>query len=167
MPSNGRLAAVALMALAIGYTSPIAQGLPDGPGAAIAKARCSTCHENDLIAAQRLTLSGWTREVDKMVRWGATLTEAERAILLPFLAANLGPSPSTFETADQSSASVPRACLACHGSELIESQRLTRAGWSREVAKMVRWGAVLSQADQERLITRLSLEYGPTSKATR
>jgi cytochrome c5 len=167
VPNHSRLAAAVLVALALGHTSLAAQGLPEGAGAAIAKARCSTCHDTDLIAVQRLTLSGWTREVDKMIRWGARPTEAERTILLAFLAESFGPSHAAPQAADRTATGVPRACLACHGSELIEAQRLTRAGWSREVAKMVRWGAVLSQADQELLSTSLSVKYGPTSKTTR
>ena len=35
----------------------------------------------------RLTPTGWTREVEKMMRWGATVSDAEKAALVAFLAA--------------------------------------------------------------------------------
>ena len=44
------------------------------------------CHERDLIAQQRLTRSGWAREVDKMIRWGAPVSEADKSGLVDFLA---------------------------------------------------------------------------------
>ena len=89
-------------------------------------------------------------------------------MLQPFLAEHFGSRPSASETANQAAVRVlKRACLTCHGSDLIEEQRLTRAGWTREVEKMVRWGAVLSQADKELLIADLSVQYGAASKPAR
>src|SRR5262249_46701532 len=35
------------------------------------KASCNACHEEDIIAQQRLNRGQWGREIDKMVRWGA------------------------------------------------------------------------------------------------
>ncbi|MPY91010.1 MAG: hypothetical protein GEU99_24245 [Luteitalea sp.] len=64
-----------------------AQTLPDGPGADMVRARCLSCHEADLIIQQRLTRTGWEREVDKMVRWGAAVPEADKDALVGFLAA--------------------------------------------------------------------------------
>ncbi len=53
-----------------------------------------------------------------------------------------------------------RACLACHGRDLTEQQRLTPAGWTREVEKMVRWGARVSDEDKPALVDYLSGLYG-------
>jgi hypothetical protein len=39
-----------------------------------------------LIAQQRLTRAGWVREVEKMIRWGAPVNEAEKSVLVDFLA---------------------------------------------------------------------------------
>lgn len=47
---------------------------------------CLTCHERDLIAQQRLARAGWMREVEKMTRWGAPVSEPEKAALVDFLA---------------------------------------------------------------------------------
>ena len=54
-------------------------------------------------------------------------------------------------------------CLGCHGADLIAEQRLTRPAWDREIAKMERWGAPLTAADREQLLTYLGSRFGATS----
>ena len=51
-----------------------AQQLPPGPGAEVFKSRCVICHEADIITSQKLSLTGWTNSIDKMVRWGSQIT---------------------------------------------------------------------------------------------
>jgi cytochrome c5 len=139
-----------------------AQGLPAGAGADVLKQRCVSCHESDIITSQRLSLIGWTRSVDKMVRWGATVTPAEREVLQPYLAANFGPRPAaSHATAASGAASYQRACLTCHDADIIEQQKLSRAGWTRSVEKMVRWGATIGETEKEPLIDYLSTRFGP------
>jgi cytochrome c5 len=62
------------------------------PGVAILEARCLACHDARLIEQQRLTAAGWAAELEKMVRWGATLTEPERVVLIDFLTGPMPPS---------------------------------------------------------------------------
>ncbi|MGH9721351.1 MAG: sulfite oxidase [Bryobacteraceae bacterium] len=57
---------------------------------ATVKSACVGCHEPDIIAGQRLTRAQWEREVDKMVRWGATVKPEDRGEILEFLARNFG-----------------------------------------------------------------------------
>jgi mono/diheme cytochrome c family protein len=52
-----------------------------------------------------------------------------------------------------------RACLACHGADLTEQQRLSPTGWTREVEKMVRWGAQVSDAEKVALVQYLASRY--------
>jgi hypothetical protein len=40
-------------------------------------------------------------------------------------------------------------CLSCHGADLIEQQRLSRAGWDREIDKMIAWGAVVQEPERD------------------
>jgi len=51
---------------------------------------CRVCHDVDLSAQQRLTRDGWSREVDKMIRWGARVTPEERGPLVEFLTSRWG-----------------------------------------------------------------------------
>jgi mono/diheme cytochrome c family protein len=137
--------------------------LPAGPGREAVTARCVSCHEADLIAQQRLSRAGWVREVDKMVRWGAVVEPAEREPMLDYLSAHFAPTPaaSHIVATAGSEAIYKRACLSCHEDDLIESQRLARAGWLREVDKMIRWGADVAAADKDALVNYLAARYPP------
>jgi cytochrome c5 len=140
-----------------------AQELPAGPGRDVVVKRCVTCHEADLITQQRLTRAGWGRSVDKMVRWGAVVEPEEREPMLDYLAARFAPKPASAHIVATASneALYKRACLTCHEDDLIESQRLSRAGWVRSVDKMIRWGAAVPAEDKDGLIDYLAARYPP------
>lgn len=139
-----------------------AQALPAGAGADVLKQRCVSCHESDIITSQKLSLAGWTRSVDKMVRWGATVAPAEREVLQPYLAAHFAPKPAaSHATGGTGAASYQRACLTCHEADIIEQQKLSRTGWTRSVEKMMRWGATVSDTEKDPLIDYLASRYGP------
>ena len=93
------LALPALMGAKIGPT-PAPVVWPAGPGAVIVQQKCGICHGPELIRSQRLTAEQWTREVDKMVAWGAPLDPAEKAVLAAYLTRHLG--------VDRAIAPVPR-----------------------------------------------------------
>jgi cytochrome c5 len=60
-------------------------------GLATYKRACLTCHDADIIEQQKLTKTGWTRSVEKMMRWGATVTEADKEPLVEYLASRFPP----------------------------------------------------------------------------
>jgi mono/diheme cytochrome c family protein len=137
-----------------------AADLPPGEGEQVLRTRCLSCHGADLITAQRLTDGGWGRELDKMSRWGATLTAAERTALVAYLARYFAPAPAVAHaTAAQGEAAFTRACLTCHGADLTEQQRLSPTGWTREVEKMMRWGAKLTDAEKTALVDYLAARF--------
>jgi cytochrome c5 len=140
-----------------------AQELPAGSGKETVTTRCLTCHEADLIVQQRLSRAGWGRELDKMIRWGAVVEAAEREPMLDYLSAHFTPKPvpSHIVATAGAEAIYKRACYTCHEDDLIQAQRLTRAGWTREVEKMVRWGAVVNDAERDALIEYLTARYPP------
>ena len=132
--------------------------------------RCVSCHETDIITSQKLSLTGWTRSVDKMVRWGAAITPEEREILQPYLAQHFAPKPvashpaagAHAEDSDKAGAATfKRVCLTCHEADIIEQQKLTPTGWTRSVEKMMRWGAAVSDADKQPLVEYLAARFGP------
>jgi hypothetical protein len=58
-----------------------------------------------------------------------------------------------------------RSCIPCHGLIIIHTNRLSRAGWTRELDKMAKWGA--APQDREALLEYLVANYGddkPLSK---
>jgi len=135
-----------------------AQGLPGA--AEVLKSRCVVCHESDIITSQHLSLTGWTNSINKMVRWGSTITPQERDVLQPYLAATYGPRPAASHTnTDAGAATYRRACLVCHDADMISQQTLSKTGWTRSVEKMMRWGAAVTDADKEPLVDYLVSQH--------
>jgi hypothetical protein len=126
------------------------------------RAKCLVCHEGDLIRQQRLSPAGWQRELDKMIRWGAAVkTEPERTSLVEYLAGLQAPRTQPSEASSQPGKDLlERRCLVCHQADLIEQQRLSQSGWAKEIDKMVRWGASMSDADKSALVTYLENRFG-------
>jgi mono/diheme cytochrome c family protein len=58
--------------------------------AALLQTRCSTCHGVNEATRERLSASEWEQMVTNMVQRGAQLSDAEKAALVAYLAANYG-----------------------------------------------------------------------------
>ena len=50
--------------------SPSGSELPEGSVKDKAVTACTECHEARIIVQQRLNKATWTKEVDKMIKWG-------------------------------------------------------------------------------------------------
>lgn len=157
------VAAILATSSAAGAQAPT-PALPDGPGAAVAKAACVGCHELDLIVSQRLSTGGWDREIAKMERWGARVSADDRALLLRYLARQFGLRPAVSHDAQAvagGKAVFKTACITCHEDDLSAQQRLPAAAWGRTIDKMVRWGAKVSADDRGPLVAYLAFRWGP------
>src|SRR5919206_4038716 len=64
------------------------EGLPAGAMQQKATTACLECHEARIILQQRLSKPAWTREVDKMVKWGAIVDAADRDALIDYFSEN-------------------------------------------------------------------------------
>ena len=62
--------------------------LPPGPLQAKMKAACLGCHDSGIIVQQRLGKAAWTKEVDKMTKWGAVVDPGDRDAFIEYLSAN-------------------------------------------------------------------------------
>ena len=87
--------------------------LPPGPGQEAAAAACLSCHEARIIVQQRLSKAVWTKEVDKMIKWGAEVDPKSRDTLIDYFSGNFGPdqpsySPPKSSREPQSSAKIKR-----------------------------------------------------------
>jgi cytochrome c1 len=146
-------------------TTAAQQNLPDGKGAELARNKCLGCHEADLIVQQRLSRAGWVREVEKMIRWGANVKDDEKEILADYFAARFSARSAVITAAvtneERGKQVFENKCLNCHENDLVKQQRLTRAGWVREVEKMVRWGASVKDEEKDALADYLFKNYGP------
>ena len=69
----------------------LTEPLPSGPMHDKATTACTECHEARIIVQQRLSKAAWTKEVDKMVKWGAVVDPADRDGLIDYLSSNFAP----------------------------------------------------------------------------
>ena len=138
--------------------------LPEGRGQAIVVERCTQCHGLEIVREQRLGTAAWGREVDKMIVWGSTVTPGERDDIVSYLAVYFGPEAALSVAAldEGEGAALLSRCVLCHDTRPIESQRLTVQGWTREIDKMIGWGAIVSESERQRLSKYLAIRFGPT-----
>jgi hypothetical protein len=71
--------------------------LPAGPMQAKATTSCLECHEGRIILQQRLSKTAWTKEVDKMMKWGAVVEAADHDALVEYLSTNFSPDKPAYE----------------------------------------------------------------------
>ena len=62
--------------------------LPSRPLQAKVKTACLGCHDSGIIVQQRLGKAAWTKEVDKMTKWGAVVDAGDRDAFIEYLSAN-------------------------------------------------------------------------------
>jgi hypothetical protein len=85
------IAALLFSALAAPFLRAQSNGeLPAGPMQAKATTACAECHEARIIVQQRLSKAAWTKEVDKMTKWGALVDPQDHDALIDYLSTNFG-----------------------------------------------------------------------------
>ena len=65
--------------------------LPDGTVQPKVRAACTECHDSRIIMQQRLSSKGWSKELDKMVKWGAVVDPSDRNAFIDYLSINFPP----------------------------------------------------------------------------
>jgi hypothetical protein len=81
---------LALLLLLTPFAASSAQSTDLPPGALQAKLKtvCLECHDSRIIVQQRLGKAAWTKEVDKMIKWGAVVDPGDRDAFIEYLSAN-------------------------------------------------------------------------------
>jgi hypothetical protein len=75
----------------------VTEELPPGAMQAKATTACLECHEARIILQQRLSKPTWTKEVDKMIKWGAIVDPNDRDTLIDYLSTNFSPDQPPYE----------------------------------------------------------------------
>jgi len=65
--------------------------LPPGPIQSKVQTACTECHDARIILQQRLSKKAWTKEVDKMIKWGAVVDPKDRDAFIDYLGLNFPP----------------------------------------------------------------------------
>ena len=89
-----------------------AQDLPPGSMQGKATTSCLECHEARILLQQRLSKAVWTKEVDKMVKWGALVEANDHDALVDYLSTNFSPDQPAYEplrTSSEKSSSVKKS----------------------------------------------------------
>lgn len=75
----------------------VIEDMPAGAMQAKATTSCLECHEARIILQQRLSKGAWTKEVDKMIKWGAVVDAADHDALIDYLSTNFSPDMPPYE----------------------------------------------------------------------
>jgi hypothetical protein len=94
---GGLAAALSLAAAAQKPAVKPTEDLPEGAMQAKATTACTECHEARIVVQQRLSKGAWTKEVDKMVKWGAVVDAADHDALIDYLSTNFSPDKPAYE----------------------------------------------------------------------
>jgi hypothetical protein len=89
-------AAIGVQAQKSANSNPTAE-LPAGAMQAKASTACLECHEARIILQQRLSRAAWTKEVDKMMKWGAVVEPNDHDALIDYLSPNFSPDKPPYE----------------------------------------------------------------------
>src|SRR5438128_6611543 len=65
--------------------------LPPGPIQSKVQTACTECHDAGIILQQRLSKKAWTKEVDKMIKWGTVVDPKDRDVFIDYLSLNFPP----------------------------------------------------------------------------
>jgi len=164
---GGLLAAQAPRASAQTSTS----GLPPGPMQEKARVACLGCHTAAIIVQQQLDRRVWTREMDKMIRWGAPVAAEDREALIDYFAQHFSPRPDAPVGAalppGAGADKLRAACLGCHDAGIIAQQQLDRRGWASVLDMMARWAAPVRAADREAMLNYLARHFAPPATASK
>ena len=109
--------------LAVPPSPKATEDLPAGPIDAKATTACLECHEARIIVQQRLSRAAWTKEVDKMTKWGALVNPSDRDALIDYLSANFGPDQPPYEAPRSSPGKTAQGKVAAgkstHGKNVV------------------------------------------------
>ena len=88
--------AMAALFLVIPTMSPAQSSeLPAGPVQARVRTSCTECHDSYIIMQQRLSNKAWSKEVDKMIKWGAVVDPNDRTAFIDYLSISFPPDKAT------------------------------------------------------------------------
>jgi cytochrome c2 len=146
---------------------------PQGPPRKVIFQYCTTCHGIDDYAYNALDRAGWDTHLTKTHQGlDVPLPDAERAILLDWLADRFGPTSkpfprtyvaqevTTFLSDADAEALLKRACTSCHGVDRVNNARFAPDRWRVVTLDMRERGAKIEDGELERLVEWLGRTKG-------
>jgi mono/diheme cytochrome c family protein len=146
---------------------------PDGAVWDVIRKNCTECHGIDDYAFYAQDRTAWQKLIaDKHKSSEANLSDADRAVLLDWLANKFGPDTkpfprtyvppeiTTFFSDPEAQRLMNRACTRCHGVDRVQGVRKAEEGWRVTLVDMRERGAQLSDEELERLVEWLARVWG-------
>lgn len=145
---------------------------PDGPVWTVIRANCTSCHGIDDYAFYALDQAGWSKLIDDKHKPAIELPDADRALLLGWLAERFGPNTkpfprtyippeiTTFFSDPEAFRLMNRSCTRCHAIDKVQGARKPADGWRVTLVDMRERGAQLSDQELEQLVEWLGRVWG-------
>jgi|SoiMethySBSTD1v2_1073268.scaffolds.fasta_scaffold00155_9 mono/diheme cytochrome c family protein len=146
---------------------------PQGAPRKVIFKSCTSCHGIDDYAYYALDRTGWDALLTEKHRgMDVPVADADRAVLLDWLAERFGPNTkpfprayvakevTTFFTDAEAEALLKRSCTSCHGIERVNNARFAPDRWRVVTVDMRERGAKLADEELERLVEWLGRTKG-------
>lgn len=145
---------------------------PDGPVWTVIRANCTSCHGIDDYAFYSLDQAGWSKLIADKHKPAINLPDADRTMLLAWLAERFGPGTkpfprtyippeiTTFFSDPEAFRLMNRACTRCHALDKVQVARKPADGWRVTLVDMRERGAQLSDQELEQLVEWLGRVWG-------
>jgi len=146
---------------------------PDGAVWDVIRKNCTLCHGIDDYAFFALDKAGWSKLIaDKHKQGDAPLTDADRTLLLDWLAVKFGPTTkpfprtyippeiTTFFSDPAAFRLMNRSCTRCHPMDKVQGARKAADDWRVTLVDMRERGAQISDEELEQLVEWLARVWG-------
>ena len=145
---------------------------PDGPVWTVIRANCTSCHGIDDYAFYSLDQAGWSKLIAEKHKPAIELPDADRTMLLGWLAERFGPNTkpfprtyippeiTTFFSDPEAFRLMNRSCTRCHAIDKVQASRKPADGWRVTLVDMRERGAQLSDQELEQLVEWLGRVWG-------
>jgi hypothetical protein len=90
---NAKILLLGMLLLGLAAVNAQAQApqLPESPVREKVETACTECHDSNIIVQQRISKAAWTKELDKMTKWGALVAPTDRDTIIEYLSVNFSP----------------------------------------------------------------------------
>ena len=145
---------------------------PDGPVWNVIRTNCTSCHGIDDYAFYSLDQAGWSKLIAEKHKPNVDLADADRTLLLGWLAERFGPTTkpfprtyippeiTTFFSDPEAFRLMNRSCTGCHAIDKVQGARKPADGWRVTLVDMRERGASLSDLELEQLVEWLGRVWG-------
>ena len=148
-----------------------AQEAPEPPAPdpqAVLNSACATCHDLAGVQPGLYTTAEWQETIDRMIGYGAALTEDQNRVIIEYLATDAattedsegeaGPEEDGEADPEAAEALLASACATCHDLAGVEPGLYTAAEWLETINRMVEYGAAVTDEQADLIVDYLATD---------